>query len=72
MKIQTTDPVSYPEQILYHRCTIDLKNGSMKMEDIPCKNLEDVLGGFGRSFQMLAEREISSAYCTENPLIINT
>ena len=72
MKFQTTDPVSHPEQILYHRCTVDLKTGAMKMEDVPCKNLEDVLGGFGRSFQLLAERNISTAYCVENPLIVNT
>ncbi|MCD6582211.1 MAG: aldehyde:ferredoxin oxidoreductase [Desulfuromusa sp.] len=72
MKIQTTDPVTHPELILYHRCTIDLKTGDQIMEDVPCENLEDVLGGFGRSFQSLAERDIKTAYCTENPLIINT
>lgn len=42
------------------------------MEDLPCRNLEDVLGGFGRSFQILAERNITEAYCPENPLILNT
>ena len=72
MKIQTTDPVTHPELILYRRCTVDLKTGSMKIEDVPCKNLEDVLGGFGRSFQKLAERDIKTAYCAENPLIVNT
>ena len=29
-----------------------------------------VLGGFGRSFQLLAERRITTAYCDENPLIV--
>jgi aldehyde:ferredoxin oxidoreductase len=72
MKIETTDPVSHPELIFYRRCTIDLKTGKQIMEDVPCQNLEDVLGGFGRSFQMLAKREIKRAYCRENPLIINT
>ncbi len=72
MKFQTTDPVTHPELILYRRCTVDLRTGAMRMEDIPCKNLEDVLGGFGRSFQLLAEKNISTAYCAENPLIINT
>jgi len=42
------------------------------MEELPCRNLEDVLGGFGRSFQDLAERKIETAYCDENPLIVNT
>jgi aldehyde:ferredoxin oxidoreductase len=44
----------------------------MTMVEAPCRNLEDVLGGFGRSFQMLAERRITEAYCDENPLIVNT
>ncbi|RKX24784.1 MAG: aldehyde:ferredoxin oxidoreductase, partial [Candidatus Zixiibacteriota bacterium] len=72
MKIQTTDPVTHPELISYRCCTVNLKDGSSKMEDVPCRNLEDVLGGFGRSFQDLAKREIKNAYCDENPLIVNT
>ncbi len=72
MKIETTDPVNHPELISYRRCTINLKTGKQQWKDVPCRNLEDVLGGFGRSFQMLAEREIKAAYCPENPLIINT
>ncbi len=72
MKYLTTDPASEPSAVLYSRCTVDLKNGSMRFEDVPCRNLEDVLGGFGRSFQTLAERHISHAYCDENPLIVNT
>lgn len=72
MKFETTDPVAHPELIFYRRCTIDLKTGQQTLEDVPCKNLEDVLGGFGRSFQLLAERKISKAYSAENPLIINT
>ncbi len=72
MIIQTTDPATHPELIHYRRCTVDLKTSSIEMEDVPCANLEDVLGGFGRSFQMLAKREMTRAYCPENPLIINT
>jgi aldehyde:ferredoxin oxidoreductase len=72
MKYFTSDPESEPSSILYSRCTVDLKSGKMQMEDVPCRNLEDVLGGFGRSFQILAERNISQAYCDDNPLIVNT
>ena len=72
MKFETTDPVSHPELICYRRCTINLKTGEQTFEDVPCRNLEDVLGGFGRSFQFLAKREIKTAYCDENPLIVNT
>lgn len=72
MKFFTSNPESEPASVLYTRCTVDLKSGKMILEDVPCRNLEDVLGGFGRSFQILAERKISKAYCDENPLIVNT
>ncbi len=72
MRFQTTDPATQPSAVFYNRCTIDLHTGKMTYEEVPCRNLEDVLGGFGRSFQMLAERHIEKAYCDENPLIVNT
>lgn len=72
MRIETNNPVSNPSRIFYHRCTVDLADGRMTFEDVPCANLEDVLGGFGRSFQLLAKRDIREAYCPENPLIVNT
>lgn len=72
MKYLTSDPASEPHLVLYSRCTVDLKSGKTVQGDVPCRNLEDVIGGFGRSFQVLAERNISSAYCEDNPLIVNT
>lgn len=64
--------LSDPTSVIYRRCLIDLATGSIVMRDVPCQNLEDVLGGFGRSFQVLAKREIQNAYSVENPLIMNT
>lgn len=61
-----------PRNVFYSRCTIDLPSGRVRVEDVPCHNLEDVLGGFGRSFQLLAERTIVNAFTPENPLIVNT
>ncbi len=72
MKFQTTDPAANPGGVLYHRCRVDLKSGELVYIEVPCRNLEDVLGGFGRSFQDLAKRKITAAYCDENPLIVNT
>jgi aldehyde:ferredoxin oxidoreductase len=72
MRFETTHPAAEPAKVLYRRCTVDLRTGAMRQEDVPCRNLEDVLGGFGRSFQLLAERKIDAAYCDENPLIVNT
>jgi aldehyde:ferredoxin oxidoreductase len=72
MRILSQNPAGAPASVLYRRCTIDLATGTSTQEEVPCRNLEDVLGGFGRSFQLLAERRISEAYCPENPLIMNT
>lgn len=72
MKWETTDPTNQPEKVFYKRCTVDLKSGKIEYSEVPCRNLEDVLGGFGRSFQDLAERQIDNAYCDDNPLIVNT
>lgn len=72
MKIMTAHPAANPSSILYTRATVDLQSGDIRLDDVPCRNLEDVLGGFGRSFQILAERRITRAYCAENPLIVNT
>jgi len=72
MKFLTTDPVENPAAILYKRCSVDLVSGEIDFADIPCRNLEDVLGGFGRSFQDLATRRVVDAYSDENPLIVTT
>ena len=72
MRFLTSHPAAEPERVLYRRCTVDLRTGGSKLEDVPCRNLEEVLGGFGRSFQLLAERRITTAYSEENPLIVNT
>jgi len=72
MIILNNKPEKDPSAVLYRRCTIDLESQAVTLEDLPCRNLEDVLGGFGRSFQLLAERNIENAYCPGNPLIVNT
>ena len=63
---------SDPRAVAYARATIDLASRDVRIEDVPCRNLEDVLGGFGRSFQILAERTITHAFTPDNPLIVNT
>ncbi len=61
-----------PKAVLYSRCTIDLSSRDVRFKDVPCRNLEEVLGGAGRSLQFLAERTIANAYTPENPLVVNT
>ncbi len=33
-----------PGSVLYNRCTIDLADLSVSFEEVPCRNVEDVLG----------------------------
>ena len=35
MKILTTDPAAEPGGVLYKRCTVDLKAGTIEMTDVP-------------------------------------
>ena len=63
---------SEPGAVVYARATIDLASRDVRIEDVPCRNVEDVLGGFGRSFQILAERTVTHAFTPDNPLVINT
>jgi hypothetical protein len=44
MRFLTTDPAAEPSGVLYKRCTVDLSTGEQQIEEIPCRNLEDVLG----------------------------
>ena len=72
MRLVSSATSNDPQAVLYSRCTIDLPSGSIRLEEVPCRNLEEALGGFGRSFQILAERTVTQAYSPENPLIVNT
>lgn len=58
--------------VTYNRCSIDLETGLIEFKELPCRNLEEVVGGFGRSFQLLGERDIKEAYSSDNPLVLNT
>lgn len=67
---ETSNPT--PESVMYSRFSINLSLGEATLEEVPCRNLEDILGGFGRSFQFLADLNIKEAYQDDNPLIVNT
>ena len=58
--------------ITYEQCVVKLDTSEIEVRTTPCQNLEDVLGGFGRAYQILAKRHVDTAYSDENPLIIST
>jgi len=72
MRIAEQNGEVEPSSVLYNRCTINLSTGAITLAEVPCTNLEDVFGGIGRSFQLLAQRKIKEAYSPENPLVLNT
>jgi len=60
------------EAIKYQQCVVNLDSATIKIHEISCKNLEDVLGGFGRAYRILSERNVDTAYSKNNPLIVST
>ena len=63
---------SDPTTVLYTRCSVDLTNQTTTLTEVRCQNLEDLLGGFGRSFQILANHDVSDPFSPRSPLIVNT
>lgn len=55
----------------FRRCTIHLEQGNCAFEELPCRDMEDFLGGIGRSFKVLGDYHITDAYDPSAPLIMN-
>ncbi|MGQ4808834.1 hypothetical protein NKDENANG_02225 [Candidatus Entotheonellaceae bacterium PAL068K] len=56
---------------VFRRVTIDLTDQSLNQESIACEDVEDFLGGIGRSFKLLGEVEVVDAFAPSSPLIMN-
>ncbi len=61
-----------PSTIKYNRCDVDLASGNTAISTVSCQNLIDILGGFGRAFQILGKQDVEHAYADNNPLIVTT
>ncbi len=55
----------------FRRCTIQLDRGECTFEELPCQDMEDFLGGIGRSFKLLGDYRVTDAYDPAAPLIMN-
>lgn len=53
------------------RFHVDLGTREVRQETVPCEDLEDVLGGAGRAFKVLAGRGVDDAYAPEATLVLN-
>src|SRR5262250_3730432 len=55
----------------FRRVTIDLGRGEIQQDTIPCQDMEDFLGGIGRSFKLLGDYEVTDALAPSSPLFMN-
>ena len=52
------------------RFHVDLSSQAVRFEEVPCEDLEDVLGGIARSIKFLAGRDVPEPYAPEAPLMM--
>src|SRR5215467_7306196 len=66
-----TSDMKQPADYQFRRVTIDLGRGDIHQENVSCQDLEDFLGGIGRSFKLLGAYEVTDAFAPSSPLIMN-
>jgi len=66
-----TSDMKQPADYQFRRVTIDLGRGDIHQENVSCQELEDFLGGIGRSFKLLGAYEVTDAFAPSSPLIMN-
>ena len=59
-----------PTDYKYRSATVDLTAGSITIEEKPCADLEDFLGGIGRIFKVLGHHDVSDPYDPAAPLVM--
>ena len=66
-----TSDMKQPADYQFRRVTIDLGRGDIHQDSVSCQDLEDFLGGIGRSFKLLGAYEVTDAFAPSSPLIMN-
>src|SRR5262249_15438899 len=66
-----TSDIKQPTDYQFRRVTIDLEHQDIRQDNVPCQDLEDFLGGIGRSFKLLSAYEVTEAFAPSAPLIMN-
>ncbi len=59
------------EPIEWHRYWVDLGAQRVRSELVPCRDLDDLLGGIARGFRLLEDYDVRDPYAAESPLIMN-
>jgi aldehyde:ferredoxin oxidoreductase len=71
MRCETTQDAKEITDYRFRRCTIHLDRGEFVLEEFPCQDVEDFLGGIGRAFKLLGNYQVADAYDPSAPLIMN-
>ena len=69
-----TDTISETRQIpdyRFRRVDLNLTTGDIRQTSPTCDDMEDFLGGIGRSFKILADYNVNDAFDRAAPLIMN-
>lgn len=66
-----TSDIKHVTDYQFRRVTIDLSQGDIAQASIACTDIEDFLGGIGRSFKLLEAYEVTDAFAPSSPLIMN-
>lgn len=68
--ISPQHPLS-PADLTWRCYSCDLSQLSFSHQDVPCANIDDVLGGIGRGFRILEDHPIDDAYDPNAALLMN-
>jgi len=60
-----------PQDFSFNRFWVDLRTREVRYEKVPCRDLEDVLGGAARGYKLLEERPVDDAYDPGATLVMN-
>jgi aldehyde:ferredoxin oxidoreductase len=66
-----TSDTKQPTDYQFRRVTINLGREDIQQENVACQDLEDFLGGIGRSFKLLEAYEVTDPFAPSSPLIMN-
>lgn len=55
----------------YHQVTVDLTASVIRRADLACQDMEDFLGGIGRSLKLLEGYDVTDVFAPSSPLVMN-
>ncbi|OGL65398.1 MAG: hypothetical protein A3I72_09950 [Candidatus Tectomicrobia bacterium RIFCSPLOWO2_02_FULL_70_19] len=70
MWTESKNPKKAPTDYKYRSATVDLASGKITVEEKPCRDMEDFLGGIGRVFKVLSRYDVPDPYAPSAPLVL--